>query len=38
VLRGYVRKWCADLDLELERLQLIQGLTGAKPIKMAASA
>ena len=38
VLRGYVRKWCADLDLELERLKLIQGLTGAKPIAMAASA
>ena len=38
VLRGYVRKWCADLDQELERLQLIQGLTGAKPVAMAASA
>jgi hypothetical protein len=38
VLRGYVRKWCADLDLELERLQLIKSLTGSKPIKMAASA
>jgi hypothetical protein len=38
VLRGYVRKWCADLDNELERLDLIQGLSGAKPIAMAASA
>jgi hypothetical protein len=38
VLRGYVRKWCADLDQELERLKLTQGLTGAKPIAIAASA
>lgn len=40
VLRGYVRKWCADLDQELERLKLMQGLakTKAKPIAMAASA
>ncbi len=38
VLRGYVRKWCADLDNELERLDLIRELSGAKPIAMAASA
>jgi hypothetical protein len=40
VLRGYVRKWCADLDQELERLKLIQSLTKTKtkPIAMAASA
>jgi len=40
VLRGYVRKWCADLDQELERLKLMQSLTKTKtkPIAMAASA
>jgi hypothetical protein len=40
VLRGYVRKWCSDLDQELERLKLIQSLskTKTKPIAMAASA
>jgi hypothetical protein len=38
VLRGYVRKWCKDLDQELDRLKLMQGLTSAKPIAMAASA
>jgi CobQ/CobB/MinD/ParA family nucleotide binding protein len=30
VLRGYVRKWCHDLDAELEKLKLIQGLTAAQ--------
>jgi hypothetical protein len=38
VLRGYVRKWCTDLDQELERLKLIQDLSSTKPIAMAASA
>jgi hypothetical protein len=38
VLRGYVRKWCKDLDQELERLKLIQDVTSSKPIAMAASA
>jgi hypothetical protein len=37
VLRGYVRKWCSDLDHELERLKLIQGLS-SKPVAMAATA
>jgi hypothetical protein len=38
VLRGYVRKWCSDLDHELERLKLIKDVIGAKPVPMAASA
>ena len=27
VLRGYVKKWCADLDAEFEHLRLVQMLT-----------
>lgn len=30
VLRGYVRKWCADIDSEFERLDLLKGLTGGQ--------
>jgi len=30
VLRGYVKKWCTDLDAQLEKLKLIQGLTSAQ--------
>lgn len=26
VLRGYVRKWCADIDAQFEKLDLIKGL------------
>ena len=26
VLRGYVRKWCSEIDVEFERLKLVQGL------------
>ena len=29
VLRGYVKKWCDDLDAEFGQLRLIQTLTGA---------
>lgn len=29
VLRGYVKKWCHDLDEQLEKLKLIQGLQAA---------
>ena len=28
VLRGYVKKWCDDLDAEFSQLRLIQMLTG----------
>ena len=28
-LRGYVKKWCGDIDAELEKTQLIQGLLQA---------
>ncbi len=33
VLRGYVRKWCADIDAQFERLDLIKGLTGGQRAK-----
>jgi hypothetical protein len=36
VLRGYVRKWRNDLDKELERLNLIQGLVKNRPVAAAA--
>ena len=26
VLRGYVRKWCAEIDTEFDRLKLVQGI------------
>jgi len=38
VLRGYVRKWCNDLDGELERLKLMQELASARPAAVAKSA
>jgi hypothetical protein len=31
VLRGYVRKWCNDLDRELERLKPLQELATGRP-------
>ncbi len=31
VLRGYVRKWMADIDAEFTRLKLIQSLTNVRP-------
>jgi hypothetical protein len=30
VIRGYVRKWCKDVDQELERLSLIKMLTAER--------
>ena len=38
VLRGYVRKWCNDLDRELERLKPMQQLTSSRPTAVAKSA
>lgn len=37
VLRGYVRKWCSDLDQELERLKLLQAVTSGRPKKKKSS-
>jgi hypothetical protein len=32
VLRGYVRKWCAEIDAEFDRLKLLQNIiTGDRP-------
>jgi hypothetical protein len=36
VLKGYVRKWCNDLDRELQRLSILQELTTGRPAKVAA--
>jgi hypothetical protein len=31
VLRGYVRKWIADIDAEFGRLKVMQSLTNVRP-------
>jgi hypothetical protein len=36
VLRGYVRKWCNDLDRELEKLKFMQELTSGRAAAAAA--
>ena len=37
VLRGYVRKWCNDLDKELDKLKLLKGLVSDKRVTAAAA-
>jgi hypothetical protein len=36
VLRGYVRKWCADIDAQFEQLDLIKGLTSGQRVRQRA--
>ena len=37
VLRGYVRKWMRDIDQQFDRLKLLKGLAGSKPVAVAAA-